>query len=254
MAIQDQLTFLSGDRNPNRHSTGKLRAFRTYGAIATGAALAIIGASRRNFGGMVLAAAGGYLVFTGFRDSRSGMGPVHVNFSLTINKPVDEVYSFWRNLENLPRFMQHLRSVRTTGPRTSHWEAVAPLGSTVAWDAEITDERENSYLVWRSIDSILVDHRGSVEFRTAPADRGTELIVSMDIHPPAGKLGAGFAMLFGEHPEQQIKGDLRRLKQLLETGEIPTTEGQPSGRRSPFIRMMQAATSPHSTMRERTAS
>lgn len=231
-----------------------MRDFRIYGAIATGSALAIIGASRRNLGGAVLAAAGGYLVYQGFWQSRTAMTPVHVEFSVTINKPVEEVFAFWRRLENLPRFMRHLRSVAATGDRTSHWEARAPLGTSISWEAEITDERENSYLVWRSLEGSVVDHRGSVEFRTAPANRGTEIIVAIDIRPPAGKLGAGLAALFGEHPEQQIKGDLRRLKQLLETGEIATTEGQPSGRRSAFVRMMQAATRTGATMRERSAS
>lgn len=182
------------------------------------------------------------------------MAPVHADFSVTINKPVEEVFAFWRRLENLPRFMQHLRSVTATGPRTSHWEARAPFGTSLAWDAEITDERENSYLVWRSLEGSVVDHRGSVEFRRAPAERGTQIIVAMDIRPPAGSLGAGLASLFGEHPEQKIKGDLRRLKQLLETGEIATTEGQPSGRRSAFVRMMQAATNTGTSMRERSAS
>jgi uncharacterized membrane protein len=252
MALQNTLASLTG--TDDHRPTNRLRSFRTYGAIATGSAFAIIGASRRNLGGTVLAAAGGYLVYLGFRESQGGFAPVHVNVSVTINKPVEEVYSFWRNFENLPRFMQHLRSVTSTGPRSSHWEARAPLGTSITWDAEITDERENRYLVWNSLDGSLLDHSGAVEFRTAPANRGTEIIVALDMRPPAGKLFAGLAGFFGEHPQQQVKGDLRRLKQLLETGEIATIEGQSSGRRSAFVRMMQAATNAGTTMRDRTAS
>ncbi len=251
MGLQDQLRSLDGSSIRRRR---RGRAFRTYGGIATGAALAVIGASRRNWAGAVLASAGGYLVFLGFRNAERSAAPVHVQSSVTINKPLEEVYSFWNHFENLPRFMQHLHSVNRTGEKTSHWEARTPFGASIGWDAEITDERENHFLLWRSLPGSLVEHRGSVEFRSAPAGRGTIVIVAMDIRPPAGKLGAGFAMLFGERPEQQIKGDLRRMKALLETGEIPTTQGQSSGRRSAFVRMMHAAKGRQSTARERTAS
>lgn len=250
MASRDRFSSFSG-LDYNRTSNRSFRAFRRYAAICAGAAFAVIGASRRNVAGAVLAAAGGYLVYRGFRHSQQPR-TIHVESSLTINRPVQGVYRFWKNLENLPKFMQHLRSVSATGQNSSHWHAWAPLGMTIAWDAEITDERENHFLVWRSASGSLVEHRGSIEFRQAPADRGTEIVVALNLWIPAGRIGAAFANLFGENPEQQIKGDLRRMKQLLETGEIATTKGQSSGRRSPFVRMMQAAAP--STRQQRTAS
>jgi len=250
MPSQDRFSFFSG-LNSNRTSKRTLRAFRPYASILSGAAIAVIGASRRNVAGAVLAAAGGYLVYQGFRHSQQPRA-IHVESSLIINRPVSDVYRFWRTLENLPKFMQHLRSVSSIGQATSHWEAWAPLGMTIGWDAEITDERENHFLVWRSLSGSLVQHRGSVEFREAPAGRGTEIVVALNLWIPGGRVGTAFAKLFGENPEHQIKGDLRRMKQLLETGEIATTEGQSSGRRSPFVRMMQAATP--ATRQQRTAS
>ncbi len=240
-------------KQPERRGT-RLSSFRKYGAIAAGAALAVFGASRKNLAGTALAAAGGYLVFQGFRNVSDMRQSVHVTGTVTIKLPIDELYRFWRDFKNLPRFMQHLRSVTITGDRTSHWQSRAVMGATLSWDAEITDERENNFLVWRSLPGSSVDHRGSVEFRTAPANRGTQIALAMDIRPPAGKLGTGLAALFGNYPERVIMGDLRRLKQLLETGEIATTEGQSSGRRSAFIRMMQAAQTAQIPKEHRTAS
>ncbi len=230
----------------------RMQNLRPYASIGTGAALAVFGASRRSWTGAAIAAAGGFLVYQGFRETHKSAGPIHVERSFTINKPVAEVFQFWRNFENLPRFMQHLRSVRITGPRTSHWEARAPLGASVAWDAEITDEVENEYIVWQSLPGAVLEHRGAVQFRPAPFADGTELIVSLDYRAPAGKLGAVIAQLFGESPERQIREDLRRFKQLIEAGEIPTIEGQPSGRRSAFTRMMHAVNADRSTVQERT--
>jgi uncharacterized membrane protein len=200
-----------------------------------------------------MAAAGGFLVFQGFRESHKSARPIHVERSFTINKPVNEVFSFWRNFENLPKFMRHLNSVTVTDRTRSHWEARAPLGTSISWEAQISDERENDYILWESLEGGAVEHRGSIQFRNAPFDGGTEVIVSLDYRPPAGKVGALFARMFGENPERQIREDLRRFKQLMEAGEIPTTEGQPSGRRSPFVRMMRAASAERTTVRERTS-
>ena len=241
---------LRGQQRENNGDSG----VRAYASIGTGAALAVFGASRRSWPGAALAAAGGFLVYQGFRDTHKSASPIHVERAFTINKPVGEVYRFWRNFENLPKFMRHLRSVTRTGDRVSHWEARAPMGTSIGWDAEITDERENDYIVWRSLEGGAVEHRGSVQFRPAPYAGGTEVIVSLDYRPPAGKLGAAFARLFGTNPEQQVREDLRRFKQLMETGEIPTTEGQTSGRRSAFTRMIHAVSADRSTVRERTAS
>jgi uncharacterized membrane protein len=152
--------------------------------------------------------------------------------SITINTPPETLYRFWRTLENFPRFMRHLEEVKTTGERTSHWVARAPAGTRVEWDAEIVEDEANARIAWRTLPDSSVEHEGVVSFEAAPGGRGTIVRVSMSYVPPAGKLGVHFAKLFGEEPNLQIDGDLRRLKQLIETGEIATTEGQPSGRRS----------------------
>ncbi len=154
---------------------------------------------------------------------------VKIRRSVTINRPVDQLYRFWRNFENLPRFMSHLESVRVTGETTSHW-VVSIDSRRVEWDAELTAERENELIGWRSSGGI-VDHAGSVQFEKAPGGRGTIVRVQAQYNAPGGKLGANIAKLFGSEPEQLIREDLTRFKQLMETGEIPTTEGQPSGRR-----------------------
>jgi uncharacterized membrane protein len=135
------------------------------------------------------------------------------------------LYQFWRNLENLPKFMSHLQSVRNLGNLRSHWVARGPLGVGVSWDAEIITERENELIGWRSLPGSAVDNAGSVHFRRGPGGRGTEVKVTLKYDPPAGKVGAAVARLFGSAPEQEIQDDLRRLKQLMETGEVPTTQG-----------------------------
>jgi uncharacterized membrane protein len=227
--------------------SSRTRRSRTHAGpwaeIAGGSALALYGVSRRNLSGAGMAALGGLLVYHGIRSSRDELRPIHVEQSFTIMRPVEDVFEFWRNFENFPRFMQHLRSVRNTGERRSHWEAYAPMGTTVSWDAEITDERPNAYLVWQSLPDAAIPNRGSVEFQTSHQGTATVISVAIDYHPPAGRLGSVVAKMFGEEPETQVREDLRRLKQLLEAGEIPTTEGQPSGRRSPWVRMIQAASS-----------
>jgi uncharacterized membrane protein len=157
---------------------------------------------------------------------------VSVEKSITINAAPDAVYRFWRDLENFPRFMRHLEEVRATGERTSHWVAKAPAGTTVEWDAEIVEDEANSRIGWRTLPDASVEHEGIVSFEPAPADRGTVVRVSMSYVPPAGKVGMHVAKLFGEEPSVQIDGDLRRMKQLIETGEVATTEGQSAGRRS----------------------
>ncbi len=150
---------------------------------------------------------------------------------ITINRSPADVYAFWRKLENLPRFMRHLASVQETGPRTSHW-VIEAGGTTVEWDAEIVDDVPGSRLSWRAIEHADVPNEGTVVFAPAPGNRGTEVHVTMTYEPPAGALGATVAKALGHDPEQLLPGELRRLKQLLETGEMPTTAGQPHGKRS----------------------
>jgi len=151
--------------------------------------------------------------------NRVGM-PIHVLRTITINREPREVYDFWSDLGNLPQFMAHLESVEVSGG-TSKWRAQGPAGLAVTWDAEIILDRPGECLAWRSVEgTTTVPNRGVVRFSKAPGGRGTEVQVELKYEPPAGAVGATFAKLFGEEPGQQIASDLRRLKQVLETGEV----------------------------------
>ena len=148
---------------------------------------------------------------------------IRVDKAVTVNKPRFEVYSFWRNFENLPSFMNHLEKVRHTSGKISHWVARAPMGRTVEWDAEIINDVPGELIGWRSLAGADVANAGSVHFRDAAGQRGTEVKVELQYIPPGGAVGALFAKLFGENPSQQIEEDLRRFKMVLETGETPRT-------------------------------
>jgi uncharacterized membrane protein len=160
-------------------------------------------------------------------DSKQQGTPVHK--SITVNRPAEEVYGFWRQFENLPRFMMHLESVQVTGGRRSHWKAKAPAGKTVEWDAEMTEDRPNELIAWRSVEGADVSNAGVVRFVPAPGGRGTEIHVEMSYDPPAGKLGVLAAKLFGEEPSQQVEGDLRRFKQVMEIGEVVYSDASIAG-------------------------
>lgn len=177
--------------------------------------------------------------------STSAPGASRVSESVMIARSPEELYWFWRNFENLPRFMKHLQSVtsyqsdktnvgassRSTpqGDR-SHWRAKGPLGTMVEWDAEITQDRPGEMIAWRSLEGSDVDHMGYVKFMNVPGRQETRVRVKMQYRPVAGVVGANIAKILGSSPDWKIKDDLRRFKQLMETGEIITTEGQPSGR------------------------
>jgi uncharacterized membrane protein len=149
--------------------------------------------------------------------------------NITINRPPEEVYAFWRNFENLPQFMYHLESVQVLDDGRSHWVAKAPAGMKVSWDAEITEDVPNQRIAWKSTEKADVPNAGVVRFVPAPQDRGTEVQVEIEYSPPGGKIGKTVALLFGEEPGQQIKGDLNRFKQVMETGEMVRSEGSPHG-------------------------
>jgi uncharacterized membrane protein len=148
---------------------------------------------------------------------------------VTINRSKQEVYAFWRDFTNVPQFMMHVQQVVTTGDRRSHWVVAAPAGQQVEWDAEIVEDRPNEVIAWRSLEGSDVRHDGSVSFTTAPADRGTEVQVTLRYDPPGGAAGSALATLFGEEPAQQLKDDLRRFKQVMETGEVVRSEGSLDG-------------------------
>jgi len=175
----------------------------------------------------------------GFRTSDQGQGRnvsvpyelgVRVDEAITINRPRAEVFAFWRNLENLAQFMEHVESVRETpGEKCSHWVAKGPGGRRMEWDAEIINEIDGELIGWRSLAGSDVANAGSVRFAQAEGGRGTEVRVSLQYNPPGGAIGAFVAKMFGEEPSTQIRNDLKRLKMKLESGVVPTTEGQPSG-------------------------
>jgi uncharacterized membrane protein len=145
---------------------------------------------------------------------------IEVKTALTVGRSPEEVYRFWRDFDNLPRFMNHLEAVRITGERTSHWKAKAPVGMTVEWDAEIIEDRPNELIVWQSLERADVENSGTVRFSPAPGGRGTEINLEMRFHPPGGVVGAKLAKIFDEVPKTQMRNDLRRFKQVMETGEV----------------------------------
>ena len=213
-----------------------------------GALLAAYGISQRSKSGTILAAAGGALIVrgaTGYcpgyavagidmhssddtRVALAGENGVPVEVAVTIAKPHDELYRFWRQLDNLPKFMPHLVSVMDLGNNRSHWVATAPRGRTVEWDAEIINDNPNESIGWRTLQGADVVSAGSVRFKPNGKDE-TQVLVHLQYDPPAGKLGAAVAWMFGNAPSQTIREGLRRFKALMETGEVPTIEGQPRG-------------------------
>ena len=156
--------------------------------------------------------------------------PVHT--SLVINSTPDEIYGFWRKLENLPRFMSHLESVTELDERRSEWSARLPGGMQLRWQSEIVEDQPGRLLSWRTIAGSEINHVGSVRFEPAPGDKGTQVHVEIYYGMPGGSTAARAAQLVSVAPEAMVLEDLRRLKQLIETGEIATTRGQPTGVRS----------------------
>jgi uncharacterized membrane protein len=144
--------------------------------------------------------------------------------SIAINRSPEELYRFWRDFENLPRFMPNLESVRHLEGGRSRWKAKAIAGTTVEWDAEIVEDQPNSLVSWRSLEGATVRNSGSVRFRPAPGDRGTIVTVEVEYDPPGGSLAAGVAKMFGSDPGQQITQDLRAFKQIIETGEVAKSD------------------------------
>jgi uncharacterized membrane protein len=208
-----------------------------WASLIGGGALVLLGLSQRSLRGALLAVAGSGLAARGLGVGESLQSAVDANQTIkvektvTIDKPVDELYRFWRDFANLPRFMKHLKHVTVIDEKRSHWIASAPIGNSVEWDAEIVREEENRLIAWASVEGADVENSGFVRFQPAPAGRGTEVKVVLEYSPPGGAIAAAAAKLFGEDAEQQIGDDLRRFKQFMETGEIATLEGQSSGRK-----------------------
>jgi uncharacterized membrane protein len=214
-------------------------------SLATGITLLAYTMSRRPRLSLPLGLDAGYMIYRGAtghcifyqmlginRGEANGHEGILVERAVTVNRPKEELYRIWRDFETLPRFMQHLESVQVdpNDPGRSHWVARAPLEKRIEWDAEVIEERENELIAWKSLPGSMVESMGRVEFVDAPGGRGAIVHVALRYNPPAGSLGAAFARLFGEEPNQQINEDLRHFKQFVETGEVATVQGQPTGR------------------------
>lgn len=156
-------------------------------------------------------------------------GAVRVKRSITVNRPAAEAYGLWRKFEDLPRFMYHLESVRVSGPTRSHWVSQGPGGKRVEWDAEITEDRPNELIAWRSLPGSDIDNSGVIRFEEKPGARGTIVRVELEYRPPGGMAGRALAALMNRAPEQQVADDLRRFKQILETGEVMRSDATPQG-------------------------
>jgi uncharacterized membrane protein len=213
------------------------RAERLFSALAGGAAVAYA-FKERGLGRLATAAAGGALVYRGItghcplygafdistagdtRNEFSGSRGVNVTESIQIDRPIDEVYGFWRRLENLPTVMSHLESVTPLGAGRSHWVARGPLGIPVAWDAEIINEVPNTVIAWASLEGADVTSAGSVNFDRS-RDGGTQVTVRLQYSAPGGKVADAVTRMLGESPAQQIKDDLQRFKMMMESGAAP---------------------------------
>ncbi len=202
---------------------------RIISAVA-GGALTLLGLRARSIPGLLMAAAGGALVYRGVSGQCNvyralgvnTAGPaepaqpqeyfkrgIHLEECFSVNRTPWDLYSFWRNFENLPKFMEHLESVKVIDDKRSHWVAKGPVGTVVEWDAEIINDEPNALIAWRSLANADVDNAGSVRFAPGTEGRGTEVKVVMDYIPPAGRVGSWLAYMLGEEPTIQVREDLR---------------------------------------------
>jgi uncharacterized membrane protein len=220
-------------------------------SAVTGASLTLLAFKRGRVGRAVLSSTGSALLARGLSgycpvsaaigrdsrrdDTRAVLGGewngIHVDESVTINASPESLYQRWRQLDRLPEYMSHLESVTPLDERRSHWVACGPGGQRVSWEAEIVSDVPGELIGWRTLEGSELISAGSVAFKAAGQNRGTELRVRLQYQPPAGRAGAAIAWLMGRSPAQSIRDDLRRFKAFIEAGEIPTTEGQPSGHR-----------------------
>jgi uncharacterized membrane protein len=247
----NQRSKAEGGTNGHRINVGGAERWLS---VASGAALALYGLRRRRSpAALALAAAGTALISrgaTGHSRTYKRLGvdsadpnavrhnmlaavlpsrKLEVERAYTIMRPRAELFAFWRDLQNLPRFMEHLQSVTETGDGRSHWVTKAPIGESIEWDAEITEEVQDRLIAWRSLPGSAVENSGQVQFSEAPGGRGTLVRATIRYSAPGGKLGMAVARLFGQSASQQLREDLRRFKRVMEAGETPTIEGQPHG-------------------------
>lgn len=232
-----------------RPEPGGMSDLESPGMFVGGGVLALLGLKNiRSIRGALMTAAGGGLIFQGLRKNNffeggfvhnlkqtllntGASGGLQVRATVTIDRPTHEVYSHWRDLSTLSKCMRHIESIERIDDTLWHWKAHIPkTDSYIEWDAEITDERENEMITWRSVESAEIQNEGMVEFRHHPNGTSTEMHAHIVYYPPAGAVGRTIGSFMRGLNERIIREDLRRFKQHVETGEIPTTEGQTSGR------------------------
>jgi len=248
------MTPIKSEIKTNRLTAGSAKDKRNVAeterwlSVLGGGLLAAYGLHEGNLPGYGLAVLGGALIHRGLTGHCAVYGALDVSTkehtpaaavgadrgvkvvrAVTIQRSAADLYSHWRDFDKLPRFMSHLVSIQTEGNR-SHWVAHAPAGMTVQWDAEIVTDEPSRVIGWRSLSGSQVATAGSVHFTPLSHDRGTEVRVTLKYDPPGGTIGSWLAWVFGEEPGQQIRDDLRRFKQWMETGEFATVEGQPACR------------------------
>ena len=227
----------------NEESTTFMTRVGQAAMIVSGAALVALAAKQRSWRTLGIAAAGAPLIYRGAtghwpvpekiaQRASDAMALVPIETAVTVGRPAGELYRFWRQLENLPRFMKNLDSVTELDGRRSHWVGKSPLGFKLEWDAEILEQREGTLLSWRSLPGSDVHNAGTVFFEPATGGRGTVVRASLDYQVPGHFLGQAVGKMLSGITEQQVREDLRRFKELMEAGEIPTTDGQPHGTRS----------------------
>ncbi len=221
-------------------------------SILGGAVLLAAGLAKRGWGRLALGAVGGTLLYQGstgvslvnrllgtnqaVHDKQAAISVPHqqgkhIRDSITINRPVEDLYNYWRDFSNLAQVLPILESVEVQDPTHSHWTLAGPVGMKIEWDTEIINEAPNNVIGWRSLENPYVNHAGSVRFRPAPNNQGTEVLIEMEYLPVGGVVSVALMNLLGKSPEQQISAGLYRFKQLMELGELATTEGQSSGRK-----------------------
>lgn len=205
--------------------------FLKWVPVLLGSALVVYGLSKRSKSGALVAAAGSALAFQSARSATQPAPHFFARANTLIGASQDELYRFWREFENLPRFMRHLESVTSNGDQST-WTTIGPAGKRMQWTAEIVSDQPGQHIAWRSLAGSDIEVDGTVEFRKAPADRGTFVDVTIQYRTPAGAAGNIVAKLFGKDPRFLMRQDMKRLKALIEAGEIPTTNGQSHGPRS----------------------
>ncbi|RAL25110.1 hypothetical protein DL240_02535 [Lujinxingia litoralis] len=208
--------------------------------ILSGSALTVFAvAKRRGIRQLLMVGVGAGLIYRGISPgfekglkrliaNTAATDPVEISASVTVARPADEVFAFWRDPENVPRYLRHIKRVEYLSPTTMRWVAAVPPDMELAWNAEITEERQGEFFAWRSVEGSELVNQGVITFRTTPEGL-TEVHLRLIYQPPGGAFGARIENFFKAIPEQILREELRTFKQLVETGEIPTVRGQSYG-------------------------